>query len=139
MPTYNQAGQIIEARFESLWSYTPYVFENTPAVDINDVARPKLPEGVAPYISIKIFHNASAAAEIGTGAIKRSWANLAVNFFSKEDTGSAVNQTNIDNLTNIFEYQTISGIVFRDITILRPVIAEGWYLTPTMLRFYFNR
>ena len=139
MPTYNQVGQIIEARVESLWTYTPFIFDNIPAIDLNDVARPKLPEGVAPYISIKIFHNASAAAEVGENAIRRSWGNLAVDFFSKEDTGSSVNQTNIDNLTNIFEYQTISAIVFRDITILRPIIAEGWYITPTMLRFYFNR
>ena len=139
MPTYNQVGQIIEAQFTANWSFTPVAHENLPAKNLNDVNRPVLAQGILPFISVKILHNNSAAAEIGASAIRRTWGNLAVDFHSKEDTGSSTNQTNIDNLTNIFEYKTISDIVFRDITILRPVTAEGWYITPTMLRFYFNR
>lgn len=139
--SYDMAGQIIEAQFSSSWSFTPIAYENVPPIDLTAAGRPVLSEGSDPYIAIKLFFGASAAAEVGVGedAIKRSWGNLAVDFYSKEDTGSSVNQTNIDNLTNIFEYTTISDIVFRDITILRPVTAEGWYITPTMLRFYFNR
>ena len=139
MPSYDQAGQIMDAQFAASWSFTPIVYENVPAVDLTDVARAPLAEGILPFIAVKYFFNVSSAAEIGVGAIKRSWGNLAVDFHSKEDTGSSVNQANIDNLTNIFEYKTISDIVFRDITILRPVTAKGWYITPTMLRFYFNR
>lgn len=139
MLTYDQAGQIIEAQFNTSWTFTPIAYENVPPLDLTDVNRPALSEGTDPFIAIKLFFNASAAAEIGVGAIRRSWGNLAVDFFTKEDLGSSINQTNIDNLTNIFEYTTISDIVFRDITILRPVTAEGWYITPTMLRFYFNR
>jgi hypothetical protein len=139
MPSYSEVRQIIEERFASQWTFTPVIFGSVPEVDMGDVNRPSLPEGVYPYIWAQIFHNASAAAEVGQNAIRRSWGNLAVDFYSKEDTGSDVNAVNIDNLTNIFEYQTIQDIVFRDITILRPTTAEGWYITPTMIRFYFNR
>ena len=139
MPTYSQVRQIIEDQFTANWSFTPVIFGNVPEVDMTDVNRPSLAEGVDPYIWAQIFHNTSAAAEVGQNAIKRSWGNLAVDIYSKEDTGSAGNTANIDNLTNIFEYQTIQDIVFRDITILRPITAEGWYITPTMIRFYFNR
>lgn len=139
MPTYSEVRQIVGDHFTANWSFTPIAFGNVPEVDYTDVAKPSLAVGTDPYIKVDIFHNTSAAAEIGQDAIRRSWGNLAVDFYSKEDTGSAVNSANIDNLTNIFEYQTIQDIVFRDITILRPVTAEGWYILPTMLRFYFNR
>jgi len=139
MLSYNQGRQIIEDLFSANWTFTPIIFGNVPQVDMDDVNRPVLAEGTDPYIWAQIFYNASGAAEIGENAIRRSWGNLAVDFYSKEDTGSAVNMANIDNLTNIFEYQTIQDIVFRDITILRPTTAEGWYITPTMIRFYFNR
>jgi len=139
VPSYSEVRQIIENRFASEWTFTPVIFGNVPEVDMTDVNRPSLPEGVYPYIWAQIFHSTSAAAEVGQDAIRRSWGNLAVDFYSKEDTGSDENAVNIDNLTNIFEYQTIQDIVFRDITILRPTTAEGWYITPTMIRFYFNR
>ena len=139
MLSYDQAGQIIEAQFSANWTFTPIAYENVPPLDLTEAARPPLAEGSDPFIALKIFFGMSAAAEVGINAIRRSWGNLAVDFYTKEDLGSSINQTNIDNLTNIFEYTTISDIVFRDITILRPVTAEGWYITPTMLRFYFNR
>jgi hypothetical protein len=139
VPSYSEVRQIVEGRFDSDWTFTPVIFGNVPEVDMKDVDRPSLPEGVYPYILARLFHGASAAAEVGQDAIRRSWGNLAVDFYSKEDTGSDENAINIDNLTNIFEYQTIQDIVFRDITILRPTTAEGWYITPTMIRFYFNR
>lgn len=139
MPTYDSVGQIIEAQFSANWSFTPVIFENVAERDLTDANRPFLAEGSSPYIAIKILYNQAAAAEIGANAIKRTWGNLAVDFHTKQYEGSSTNQLNIDNLTNIFEYKTISDIVFRDITILRPITAEGWYITPTLLRFYFNR
>lgn len=139
MLTYDSAGQIIEAQFTANWGFTPFIFENNPERDMTDVNRRPLAEQSNPYIAVKILYNQSSAAEIGQGAIKRTWGNLVVDFHTLQNKGAAINQANIDNLANIFEYKTISAIVFRNIDVLRPVTAEGWYITPIMLRFYFNR
>lgn len=139
MPTYQEASRIIEKHLVDNWAFTPIAMENVSAVDYTSPSRGDLAEGESPFIAATVMYNTSAAAEIGEWAIKRTWGNLAVDFYAKEDTGTNDIHTNIDNLTDIFEYTTIQGIVFRDLTILRPVTSKGWHLKPTLLRFYFNR
>ncbi len=132
MPTYEQVETTIGSQFNASWGFTPVLYENVADKDA-------LGKGVADYISIKVMYNASAAAEIGVGAIRRTWGNLLVDFHTKENKGTQANQVNMDRLAAIFEYQVISDIVFRDITVLRSSDFQGWYITPAMVRFYFNR
>lgn len=139
MPTYDQASRIIESYLDTNWTFTPIAYENVPPMDLSDPQRPILSKGTDPYIAVNLFYNDSGAAEVGVAPLKRTWGNLAIDFHTREGKGATANTTNIDNLCNLFEYTTISDIVFKNMTILRPVTAEGWYITPTMLRFYFNR
>ena len=139
MPTYAEASKTIEQMFTDHWAYTPVVFENVPAVDYSSASREELSQGIDPYIAIKLLYNDSMAAEIGQGAIKRTWGNIAVDIHIREDTGTAVAQANIDNLSDIFEYTTVQGIVFKNMTVFRSSTINGWHITPTMVRFYFNR
>ncbi|MGD2065549.1 MAG: hypothetical protein PVI43_00080 [Candidatus Bathyarchaeota archaeon] len=139
MPTYDSAARIIEDFLDSNWTFSKVAFENVAAIDYSDADRKALSQGEDPFIAVKIIYGPSAAAETGQNAIKRTWGNLAVDFYTKENKGTSINQTNIDNLSNLFEYKTISDIVFRDITVMRSVPMEGWFITPILVRFYFNR
>ena len=139
MPTYQSVETVIGQQLVAEWSYTPVRYENVEAFDETIVGRPSLAIGTDPFIAVKVMYNTSSAAEVGVNAIKRTWGNLLVEFYVKENEGTLQNQINLDRLSAIFEYQTISDIVFRDITVLKSAPHNGWYITPVMVRFYFNR
>lgn len=139
MPSYEAAEKAIGAVLETQWTFTPVAYENVAPIDYADVAKPRLAEGELPFIDIKVLYNASAAAEVGQNTPKRTWGNLAVDFYRKKDKGVIDSRTDLDRLSAIFEWKTISDIVFKDIEVLRPVEANGWHIMPVMIRFYFNR
>jgi len=77
--------------------------------------------------------------EITTNPVRRTYGSLVVDFYSKKDKGTATNMTNIDALVELFEYQTIDNIVFREMVIMQDRTFGGWFLTPTLIRFHFDR
>ena len=139
MPTYQSVEDTVGAQLVANWSFTPVSYENVSPVDESIPARPALGVGTDPFIAVKVQYNTSSAAETGMTPLKRTWGNLLVEFYSKEDTGTLQNRINLDRLAAIFEYKTLSDIVFRDITVLRSAAHNGWFITPAMVRFYFNR
>jgi len=137
--TYSEALTEIESRINTNWSSTEVAYENVEALDYTDANRPPLSDGSASYIGVRILFPDSYAAEVGPNAIKRTWGYIDTTFYTRQSEGAKPNQTLIDSMCDLFEYQTISGIVFKELIQLTPYTAEGWYVTPTMLRFYFNR
>jgi len=137
--TYSEALTVIESHLHNNWTATPVAYDNVEPLDYTDDVKTLLSDGSSPYIELKTIFADSHAAETGPNAVKISWGYINATFYSKESTGAKVNQTNIDTLCGLFEYQRIGGIVFKEMTVLTPFRSGGWYATPTMLRFYFTR
>jgi hypothetical protein len=139
MPTYQSAEDTITSQFGNNWSYTPVAYPNAPAINETVSGRPELGIGQDPFIAVEIIYSTSPAIEVGASPLKRTFGNILVEFYTKEDTGSLQNRINLDRLAAMFEYKTIEDISFRDITVMQSGTQNGWYITPAMVRFYFYR
>lgn len=137
--TYDQALKTIQSQFQTNWTYTPVAYDNVEPRDFSDPVQPLLSDLQTPYIGVKVLFEESYAAETGPNAIKRTWGSIETSFFTRLSSGASTNSANIDNLSNLFEYKVIGGIVFKELMVLTPIPTKGWYVTPTLLRFYFNR
>jgi len=139
MPTHAEVLDSIEGTLNTNWSATEVAYDNVEALDYTDVARPQLSKGSDPYIGVKVIFAESYAAETGPNAIKRTWGYIEVKFYTRADQGAKTNATNMGNMSTLFEYQVIDDIVFKELSVMTPYTLEGWYVTPVILRFYFNR
>ena len=139
MPTYQSAENTITLQFGDNWSYTPVAYPNVKAINETLSGGPELGIGQDPFIAVEIIYSTSPAIEVGTNPLKRTFGNILVEFYTKEDSGSLQNRINLDHLAALFEYKTIEDISFRDITVMRSGVKNGWYITPAMVRFYFYR
>ncbi len=139
MPTYSAVTKSIEDRFDTLWTNTPVAYKNVAPLDYDDVDKPVLADGSDPYIVTDIMPGHTENMEITNNPVRRTYGSLAVELYSKKDTGTATNQANIDALVALFEYQTIDNIVFREMVIMQDRTFGGWFLTPTLIRFHFDR
>jgi len=139
MPGYNDARTLIETKLNSDWSATQIAYENVEALDYSDPARPALSDGSSPYIQAKINFIESAVAAVGANAPVRAWGYLEVFFYSKTKTGTKANQVNVDAMISLFEYTQLNYVTFKETTMLNAFTEGGWYVTPIMIRFYFNR
>ena len=137
--TYSQAETVIQAHVAANWTVTKVAYENVDALDYSDVARPELSNGQAPYMELKVTFTDSYAAETGPNAIKQTWGYIEATFHTRTSSGAKINKTNSDAMAALFEYKRIGGIVFKEMQVLSSFTSEGWYKTPTLLRFYFNR
>ena len=139
MPTYSEVLTSIENAVDTLWPHTPVAYDNVEALDYTDANRPQLSVGSAPYIAVCTKFSEAFAAEVGQGAIIRTWGFLEIAFNTREHQGSKINATNLELMAQIFEYQVIDGIVFKEMSVMDTLIEKGWYVTPALIRFYFNR
>lgn len=139
MAGYAEVTNLIQGHLETNWLSTPVIYENVEPLNYSDPSRPKLSDGQLPYIDTKLRFSDSAVAAVGAGSPVRAWGYLEVRFYSKTKTGTSSNQSNIDIMNGLFEYSQLSYITFKESTNLTSFSEEGWYVTPIMIRFYFNR
>ena len=139
MPTYAETTKIIESRLESLWTNTPVAYQNVPPLNYDLADNPPLVEGTIPYILTKILYGNTQNMEIQKSPSRRTFGNLVVDLYSKKDGGSAENQTNMDALSNLFEFQVVSGVTFKELVTMQDRTHGGWFVTPVMIRFFFDR
>lgn len=139
MPTYAEVQHIIEDRFTQLWSATPVSFANVPSLKYSDANNPPLAEGSDPYLSVRVMYGESEAMEIVANPVKRTYGSLAIDLYSKKDGGTLTNNTNMDALATLFEYQKISGVVFRQLVTMESKALGSWFVTPILIRFHFDR
>jgi len=139
MPTFVDVSKAIENRILDNWTTTPVAFQNVPARNLGLPTKDQLAKGSVPYVSTRILFGTTINMEIGPSPIKRTFGSLVMDFYSKKDTGTNTNLANIDDLAALFEYQKISGIVFRNLTVMQSNAMDSWYVTPTMIMFQFDR
>jgi len=137
--SYVDALSVIQTAMEAGWGDSRVAYENVEPLDYSDVSRPLLSNGTAPYVAIKVLFSDSYAVETYPTAVKQSWGHLSANFYVRQAAGTKSHKSNLDALSALFEYKTIGGIVFKEMSILAPFRSEGWYVMPVMMRFYFTR
>jgi hypothetical protein len=139
MPTHAAVLDSIGGTVGTGWTWSEVAYDNVEPLDYTDVARPELSKGTSPYIGVKVIFADSYAAETGPNAIKRTWGYIETKFYTPKEQGARINAVNMGNMSTLFEYQVIDDIVFKELSVMTPYTEDGWYVTPTMLRFYFNR
>jgi len=85
------------------------------------------------------MYGESEAMEIVANPVKRTYGSLAIDLYSKKDDGTLTNNTNMDALAALFEYQKISGVVFRQLVTMESKTLGSWFVTPILIRFHFDR
>ena len=139
MPTYAAVTKSIEDRFTNDWTLTPVAFKNVPPLNYDLPNNPPLAEGTDPYIKTKIVYGITENMEVVKSPSKRTYGSLAVDLHMKKDKGSVANCDGLDALSALFEYQKIDGIVFREIVTMQDRTFGDWFVTPTLIRFHFDR
>ena len=139
MPTSSEVTKSIEAMFQNLWTDTPVTYQNVPPLNYDLAGNPPLMDGTLPYIATKILYGNTENMEIVKNPSRRTYGSLVVDLYSKKDTGSDTNQANKDALVTLFEYQKIEGITFRELVTMQDRTYGGWFMTPVLIRFHFDR
>jgi len=130
MAGYSGVLTSIEGYLSTNFAACPIAYDNVPD---------NLSKGSASFVKVTIAYDESLAAEVSSATVKRTWGSLICEFHSKEDTGSKANLTNLDAMAALLDYTVISDIAFRSTRILEPYLIDGWFTTPALFRFYFNR
>lgn len=138
MPTYADVPKTIGTFLAANWTATPLAFNNVPALNYAGDKKP-LAEGSDPYVSVKVQYGETQNLEVGINPARRTFGNLILDFYSKKDSSTLTNQTYMDAMIALFEYKKISGIVFREMAVMQDQTLNSWFITPTMIRFHFDR
>jgi len=130
MAGYSDVFTAIEGYLSTNFVACPIAYDNVP----NDLSN-----GSASFVKVTIAYDESTAAEVSSASVKRTWGSLVCEFYSKENTGSKANLTNLDAMAALLDYTVISDVAFRSTRVLEPYLADGWFTTTALFRFYFNR
>ena len=134
MMTYELARQAIYTRLNDAWTVdypsVPIQWENRLRVDLF--------QQTAPFIGCEVLFDGAQQASIEYAPIHRYTGSIFLTVFVKEHEGSAVQNTYLTYLTDLFKSTTFGSVNTKAAVPLPPALFEGWWRKSVAVGFWFD-
>lgn len=127
----------IESRFGTNWNYTPVSWPNKsfdPA-EKKDVGTFEINE---PWVRLAINTGLSEQASLEENPLKRVIGVIAIQIFTKTNTGTGLSDTYADNVEAIFGDQSFGNVVCRSTTKTTVGKTGDWYQVNAVTPFTYD-